>query len=308
MPANEKLTFLPELTLDQIKEGLQQTFPTLVPNGRHVKLLNDGFSSFAVLVADEFILRIAKHAQAMAGHTKEQAILPLLQKHLPIQVPQSAWRAERSDAFPFGVLGYRAISGIPFVLSLAPRVELKPIAQDLAQFLMALHHIPLAEMGNLEVSAADELESLWADVMPTLSTYLGQDEDRMVRRRRNELDYTVKDSFTPKLIHGDPWGENIILNDALNSVVGMVDFETVSIGDIAQDFAALKYLGADFLSQVIEHYQAIGGELESHFGRRLQGYSMLRELRGLRYAMRYPESGELIESLQKVRDELSLSA
>jgi hypothetical protein len=40
----------------------------------------------------------------------------------------------------------------------------------------------------------------------------------------------------------------------------------------------------------------------------LQGWSMLRELKGLRYAIRYPGSNELVDSLQKVRYELSLSA
>jgi aminoglycoside phosphotransferase (APT) family kinase protein len=110
------------------------------------------------------------------------------------------------------------------------------------------------------------------------------------------------------LIHGDPWGENIILNETLNRVMGVVDFEAVSIGDVAQDFAAQKYLGPDFLSQVIEHYQMFGGGLENHFATRLQAWSMLRELRGLRYAIKYPGSSELLDSLQKVRYELSLSA
>jgi aminoglycoside phosphotransferase (APT) family kinase protein len=122
------------------------------------------------------------------------------------------------------------------------------------------------------------------------------------------LDNRVRDSLTPRLVHGDPWGENIILDETLSRVVGVVDFETVGIGDVAQDFAAQKYLGPDVLSQVIEHYQSSGGKLESHFAVRLQDWSVLRELRGLRYAIRYPESGELLDSLQKVRRELSLIA
>jgi aminoglycoside phosphotransferase (APT) family kinase protein len=309
VPANNRPTFLSELTLDQIKEGLQQTFPGLKLDLRQLKLLNDGFSSYVILVADEFILRIAKHAEAMAGHMKEQAILPLLQKHLPVQVPQPAWHADPSDLFPFGVTGYRRILGIPFSLSLVPHVKLNRIAQDLARFLVALHNVPTAEMIASGLRATHELESLQAEVMPTLHAYLKEDEYEKFRVWwERYLSNQIKDSFTPRLIHGDPWGENIILDETLNSVVGVVDFETLSIGDVAQDFAAQKYLGANFLRQVIEHYQALGGEPDHHFAIRLQDWSMLRELRGLRYAIKYPGSGELMDSLRKVRHELSLFA
>ena len=298
-----------ELTLDQVKDGLQQAFPSLMPESSQLKFLNDGFSNYVILAADEFILRIAKHADAMAGHLKEQAILPLLQKHLPVQVPEPIWQAGPSDLFPFGVIGSRRISGIPFSLSLVPHIELSSIAQDLARFLVALHKIPLAEMTALDLGAPTELVSLRAEVMPTLHTYLTADEYEKIgmwweRYLRSE----ARDSFAPRLIHGDPWGENIILNEALNGVKGVVDFETVCIGDVAQDFAAQKYLGSGFLSQVVENYREFGGELDQHFPIRLRGWSMLRELRGLGYAIKYPGSGELPDSIQKVRSELSVPA
>jgi aminoglycoside phosphotransferase (APT) family kinase protein len=292
-----------------MREGLHQLIPSLMPDLSHIKLLSDGFSSYVILVADEFILRIAKHAEALAGYRKEQVVLPLLQKHLPLQVPQPTWLVEPSDLFPFGAIGYRQIPGIPFSLSLVPYVKLNRVAQDLARFLLALHNVPLDEIIVLDFTAVDERESLWAEVMPILYTYLTEYEYENIRLWwERYLNSQVKGSFTPKLIHGDPWGENIILNETLNGIVGVVDFETVSIGDIAQDFAAQKYLGPDFLSQVIESYQQLGGELENHFATRLQGWSMLRELKGLRYAIRYPGSNELVDSLQKVRYELSLSA
>src|SRR5688572_2058012 len=127
MPTDNKPTFLANLTLDQIRDGLQQLFPSLKSDLSRLKILNDGFSSYVILVADEIILRIAKHADAMAGHLKEQAILPLLQKHLPFQVPKPIWRAGPSDFFPFGVMGSRRIAGIPFSLNLAPHVKLNSI-------------------------------------------------------------------------------------------------------------------------------------------------------------------------------------
>jgi aminoglycoside 2''-phosphotransferase len=309
VPTDNKPTFLTKLTLDQIRHGLQQIFPSLTPDLSRLKILNDGFSSYVVLVADEFILRIAKHTDAMAGHLKEQDLLPLLQKHLPFQVPQPIWRAGPSDFFPFGVVGSRRIAGIPFSLNLVPHVKLNGIAQDLARFLAALHKIPLTEMFALGLKAPDEPESLRAAVMPTLQTYLAEEEyEKIALWWERYLSSQVRDSYTPRLTHGDPWGENIILNETLTGVGGIVDFETAGIGDVAQDFAAQKYLGADFLNQVLEHYQKFGGALDHHFDMRLRGWSMLRELRGLGYAIKYPGSGELFDSIQKVRHELSVSA
>jgi aminoglycoside 2''-phosphotransferase len=300
--------FLSELTLSQIRQGLEQTFPGPVPDLNRLKVLNDGFSSYVILLADEFILRIAKHAEAMAGHVKEWTILPLLQRYLPVEIPQPAWRAEPSDFFPFGAIGYRRIFGVPFSLNLVPQAKLEPIAQDIARFLTALHNVPLAEMTALSFRQPHELESLWAEVLPILHANLTEEEFEKIRTwRERSRNHRGRDSYSPRLIHGDPWGENIILNETLDGVTGVIDFESMSIGDAAQDFAAQKYLGQDFSNQVIEHYQKSGGTLERHFALRLQSWSMLRELTGLQYAIRYPASGELLDSLQKVRNELDLS-
>jgi aminoglycoside 2''-phosphotransferase len=308
-PTSNQPKFLSGFTLDQIREGLQQAFPNLRPELGQLKLLNDGFSSYVVLVGDELILRIAKHAEAMIGHLKEQSILPLLQKHLPVQIPQPSWRVGPSDFFPFGVMGYRRITGVPFSLRLVPKVELNRIAQDVARFLVALHHVPVGEMVALDLREADKPERLRTEVMPTLHAHLTADEyERIAMWWESLLNHPVKNSFTPRLLHGDPWGENIILNETLDSVVGVVDFEAVSVGDVARDFAAQKYLGSGFLNQVIEQYQVLGGELESHFAVRLRDWSLLRELAGLRYAIQYPVSEELTDSLRKVRYELSLFA
>jgi aminoglycoside phosphotransferase (APT) family kinase protein len=309
MPTENKPTFLAELTFDQIKEGLQQTFPALMPRLGQLQFLNDGFSSYVVLMADEIILRIARHAEAMAGYMKEQSILPLLQKYLPVQIPQPILWAGPSDVFPFGVMGYRRISGIPLSLNLVPNVALNRVAQDLARFLVALHNVSLAEVSPLGFMENPGFEKLWMEVVPTLQMYLAEDEYEKIRMWcERYLGDNVKDSFTPRLIHGDPWGENIILNETLRGVVGVIDFETVAVGDVAQDFAAQKYLGKEFLSQIIELYQSLGGELGHHFTLRLQDWSMVRELRGLHYAIKYPASGELVDALQKVRNELNFFA
>ena len=308
VPADNQGTFLSDLELDQIRKGLRQTLPTLSDLDT-LKLLSDGFSSYVILIADEIVFRIAKTAEARDGHMKEWRVLPHLQRYLTFQVPEPKWKIEPSGIFPFGAIGYRAIRGVPFSLELLPFVNLKPIAEDLARFLVALHNFALDKAKSFGITENMDLESLGSEVIPVLSTHLSNDEyQKFIAWWQKFLKGSARKSFAPKLIHGDPWGENIILNEKLDHIAGIIDFESVTIGDVAQDFAAQKYLGQDFLSQVIEHYREFGGDLGSHFSRRLQVHCMLRELSGLHYAIRYPESGELQDCLQKVRSELLRSA
>jgi len=261
-----------------------------------------------MLAGEGLILRIARHEEARAGHLREQAILPRLNAHLPFQIPQWICQAGPSDVFPFGAVGYHRIFGIPFSLSLASQVRREAVAQDLAWFLVTLHRVPIAELTGLNLDAKPDLEALWTETRPVLSSSLTPAEYGKIRVWwQHYANDSARKNFKPRLVHGDPWGENVILHQTLDGIAGVVDFETVQIGDVAQDFAAQKYLGHDFLKQVIDHYQERGGELGNHFTSRLQDHSLLRELRGLGYAIRYPDSGELADALQKVRDELRSS-
>jgi aminoglycoside phosphotransferase (APT) family kinase protein len=308
LSTNNRNKFLSSLDLGEIKSGLRSGLSNL-SSLDSLKLLRDGFSSYVVLIGDEIILRIAKTAESMQGHRKEWSVLLYLQGYLPLQVPNPEWQIGPSETFPFGAIGYRAIAGLPFSLELAPAVNLKYIAKDLARSFVALHSFPLDVALSFGITESDDLESLGEEVMPVLSTHFSKDDyKKFISWWEKFRNRAATDNPSPKLIHGDPWAENIILNEKLDHLVGIIDFESVTIGDVAQDFAAQKYLGRDFLSQVIQYYSEFGGDLGSQFLGRLQDHSMLRELRGLRYAIRYPESGELEDCLGKVRSELLLNA
>jgi aminoglycoside phosphotransferase (APT) family kinase protein len=175
----------------------------------------------------------------------------------------------------------------------------------LAGALVALHSFPLDTAISFGVTENDDLESLGAELMRVLSKHFSKDDYKKFISWWEKFRHRAAiDNHMPKLIHGDLWGENIILNEKLDHVVGIIDFESLTVGDVAQDFAAQKYLGQDFLSQIIEYYREFGGDLGTQFLSRLQDHSMLRELEGLRYAIRYPESGELQDCLGKVRSQL----
>lgn len=301
-------SFLTTIDLEKTAAGLRHIFPDL-PNFSCPKLLGDGFSSYVILIANEIVFRFAKHPEAMKAHTRELAILSRLQNRLSVQIPAPTWSAGPSEFFPFGVIGYPIITGIPFFLDRISQVNLKRVGQDLAEFLIALHETApdvVFDYNPGEMLPID-INALRAGIMPTLHSYFSTDDYRRITAWWDSyLTHSAQICVPPKLIHGDLWGENIILNERLDRVVGIIDFEAARMGDVAQDFMTQTYVSVHFMNQVLAVYQTLGGQVGCHFTRRLQDLLLLRELQGLHYALQYPQSEELGDSLQKIRRVLDL--
>ena len=49
-------------------------------------------------------------------------------------------------------------------------------------------------------------------------------------------------------IHGDLWEENMIISKDYQDLVGIVDFDNFSLGDISKDYATLLDFGFNFIN------------------------------------------------------------
>jgi aminoglycoside phosphotransferase (APT) family kinase protein len=270
-------------------------------------VLGSGFSSLVVETAGGIVFRIARNHRAASLHAKEARLLPQLKSHLPLPIPEPQWYAAPSDAFPFGVIGYHKLAGIPLRRGrLAPSSRWS-IALRLASFLHALHGFPTSQARALHLPGPTEfreqMATLRLEVLPPLRHALTRQEYRTLARWWDAfLRDRVLQQFTPILQHGDLWYENI-LTDATRSVVtGVLDFESSAIGDPAQDFATLNYFGQQFVSDIIEAYQAAGGNLGEYFNYRVQKYWELRDFGGVQFAIDFNDTQEFEASLAKLRE------
>ena len=90
------------------------------------------------------------------------------------------------------------------------------------------------------------------------------------------------DFYKPVLRHGDLWHQHVLLDSSRISVVGVIDFEDIAIGDPAVDFATQLYLGTGFTLAVLDEYRNLGGDVDSLLRYRVEQLQILKKLRSIR--------------------------
>jgi aminoglycoside phosphotransferase (APT) family kinase protein len=147
------------------------------------------------------------------------------------------------------------------------------------------------------------MEILRAEVLPALRrVFTPQEYHTLVHWWDAFLRDPLLQQFAPVLAHGDLWYENILSDANPVIVTGVLDFEKSVIGDPAQDFATLRYFDQQFLMEVLEAYQAAGGHLGEHFDHRVQKYWELRDFDGVQFAVRFNDTQEFEDAIEKLRN------
>lgn len=276
-------------TVATLADRLGRAFPDLAPIGPP-RILGEGFGSLVVETPAGIVFRIAKNHLAQRGHRREWRALPLVGRSLAdLRLPQPSHYLHTSPDFLHGLIGHPKLPGRP----LAPR-DITPqsreaVAGQIGAFLIALHSLPPDTLGALALPSyppsCDGLDTLWRSTSGYMEAHLDPDEFRHVRawwgqlRRDEQLQ-----AYRPTLVHGDLWYENILFDPQEQQIVGVIDFENLSLGDPAIDLATQSYLGGGFARSVLEHYD-VEGALPANIDARARTLLGLRELRGLEYGL-----------------------
>ncbi|MCY3780651.1 MAG: phosphotransferase [Chloroflexi bacterium] len=213
---------------------------------------------------ERWIFRFPKSLHVAADLAHELEILPRLAGRLPLPIPAPTYWAEDDETGRVLFMGYAMLSGQPLLRERFAQLQadtdlVARIAQDLTDFLLALHAIPVAEVGL--VDAAEDGRAVWTryyhDFRQDLFPHMRPDAQREVSR---DFEAALADArlwqYDNCLIHGDLGAGNILFQDG--RVSGVIDFSFCNIGDPAQDLGALlASYGEGFVERVMALYPAL---------------------------------------------------
>ena len=243
-------------------------------------LLSEGFNSWVYRTQDDWLIKVAKFPHSFEGMKHECRTLTALPHLSMVKIAEEYTLIEPCSALQHGGAYYRFIIGHPCRM-ISPQVE-----KDIASIMIEVHrqqipnHITAIKMEPWEWSS-------FRSFLPTQT--LGKIE---------ALFQEHEPSKVSNFIHGDFWTENLM--EQKGRIVGLIDWENACSGDVAADFAALSYLPESAGRTILNQYVEMGEQNGVGFPKRLTVFRFRRELLGLFHAIRFPESGELKDSIRKV--------
>lgn len=273
-----------------------------------VDTITQGWDSLALLVNGRWLLRVARRPEVSATLAREARLLPLIASAIaPVRVPQFVFT--RFDAEP-AVVGYEAIEGEPLTAAALPASDspllvgegpgvrslhpLDAIADQLADFLTALHSIPTERAiatGLPPTTAADWHAEYVAFAEWTRTEggpRLAPDvRDHVLRLWTEYLSAPESGGFQPVLIHRDLGCEHILLAKD-RSLAGVIDWGDATLGDPAIDFAGIcGELGEPFTRRLIARWRGprAAGETDASLLARAVFYQRLAPLHAIRFGL-----------------------
>lgn len=254
-----------------------------------------GFKSVVLGSPIGLVFRVALNRKAQTGHRRECYVLPKLKSLIPVKVPEILGYCEASDDFPFGVMMQQKIEGPPLgsVLKRSPRV--KPIAALMGELVLAIQTIRQHDLPELPSSSAPQPEETWSYAHSYLKATL---TSRELYRAQDWWEQYCEDweqgCPVQRFSHGDLWHEHVLFHATDEPrVAGVLGWEYAGFGDPIFDFVPHMRLGREYVTYMLEAYQAKGGEFGPGALSRIELYLPYRELGGLCYCL---ETGDMREA------------
>lgn len=234
-----------DVTDDLVRTLLGEQAPGL----GEIRYLHEGWDSRAFLVGEAWIFRFPKRAASAARLRCEIALLPLLaDRLLPVAIPRFEHIGRPAAGYPYPFVGYRKLPGSPIFA----RPEGAPLATDtiagqLGRFCGALHASPQAEAAAAGVTRCAWYTDL-AALSATALARLREVWEAVPAPDRERLAAVLADvpaayAGEPVLCHADLAPEHLLSAEDGGSLLGVIDFGDLLLGDPAIDLSGAYLLG-----------------------------------------------------------------
>lgn len=239
----------------KIAHQINKHFPDFVID--NIIKIGAGMDSTAYLMNGNYIFRFPKRAEVRINLQKEIAVLPKIKPFLHVLTPD--FQFIPTDA---SFIGYPKIDGqfldLDVYTSLNPQKQLI-LQQDIARFLNTIHAFDLNELAESGLQTLDfkamyqyELEEIQQVVFPILND---KEKDAVIGIFRTYLNDKNNFNYTPVLLHNDLSNDHILIDNQTHTLVGIIDFGDIAIGDPDYDLMYLRLdYGEDFLDSFLNYY------------------------------------------------------
>jgi aminoglycoside 2''-phosphotransferase len=221
----------------------------------------DGQFNVILVVNESIIFRFPRCAEVAAALATQVKILEEIQPYLSLPTPNLVFQNFDNDCCDHVFSGYWMLPGKSLCLETLAAIEdettLDRLAEQLAGFLHELHCIPVAELGfTLPVQdGRTDWIKMYEDFQTYLFPHMRLDAQEWVT---SNFDKYLKDprqfNYTPTFRHGDFGPSNILYDSEAETISGIIDFDSIGVGDPAMDVGAILNFGEDFFSRMCRNY------------------------------------------------------
>jgi len=235
-------------------ENYLQSIRNIFPQEIDTYTLHEGGDDFVILeVNQSWMFRFPRNSASSAAMKIETNFLSEFGPVSPLPVPA---RNYISDGF----VGYRKIQGEQLSFALFANLSKSArarVAQQLGNFLSALHNFPVEKAANIGIAHA------WNGLHHQTGRYFLEHVAPKLSStaRKNSvplMESLLAEEFEGKIIHGDFYlPDHVFYNEGKQELSGVIDFGDVTIYDPAHDWQCVVETGSEaFFEAVMEHYQA----------------------------------------------------
>ena len=273
-----------EIYLESIRDACPDFVIEKVNSFNREGQFNDIF-----VINDGLIFRFPRYSEGAASLITEIQILKYLQGYVSLPIPNPIYSNIEAKMGSRVFMGYRIIHGEPLwrekLAGITDDQTLQRLANQLARFLKELHNLPVEGVfENLPIhDGPDEWAKMYADIQQGLYGFMRPDARTWVSNHFEAyLNKPQLHKYEACLRHGDFGPSNILYNANGQTISGIIDFESIGLGDPAIDIASASCYGEEFLERFYKAYPEIGLMIER--ARFYKGTFALQEaLHGFKY-------------------------
>ena len=241
-------------------ETINKRIPDLVI--QQCAFVDQGQNSLVAIVNGELVFKFPRYRHVMEELKKESEILPIISKHVTLEVPVPLYSSFESDEPGQVFVGYKMIMEVPLERELYWQLENKQaLATQIGSFLHELHGLPADCLAGIGIEKRDGF-AYWSRMLMQIEKSVfphihPESREQIVESFRRFLDNDEHFQYEPVLTHGDFGTSNIIYDPKAQKVSGVIDFGQAALDDPAIDIASLicpMGYGEDFAKYLVRAY------------------------------------------------------